>query len=602
MRKYLLLSFAFIFYCVGFAKYNYTLRWDKPNTHTYWIEMETDSQGETETEVRIATWRPGRYIAQDYAAAISDFSATDDKGNTLKFIKTNKNTWKVSHNKIGKLKIKYSYYANNEDAGSSYYTEGEAYFNPINCFMYIPNHLDEEVTLNVPNLPKDWDVATALTPTRDYKVFTAASYHDFADSPTVFAAKMKKLSFKVGDATFFAHFQGDYKGGADVDSAIIAGLKRVVSEQGAVFGGFPFKSFHFIYRLLDYDLRHAVEHANSTSVALPSKVTQSVANVTGGIISISAHEFWHVWNVKRIRPAALYPYSYNSEQYTGLHWFTEGVTDYYSVLSMVRSGVIAESEGLRILGNNMQSIDNSFAYTRVSPYYSSFDSWLVPSNYGNPAMRNSFYTLGQRLGLLIDIRLRVLSDGKQSLDDVFRYLYKTYYENDMGVPENGIEIALETVSGISWHDFFEKYVEGTQQVDYNEIFKGSGLKLETAPNTSATLEKVGVQQFERSEDGWFVKKINPLGEAYQAGVGLNDLITRINGKKPTETTDEALFKSIRKSEKISFEYINSLGNQHKEDVLFTGRAVPNTYILKRVDKPSAAESKILNDLFGTKVK
>ncbi|MBX7243209.1 MAG: hypothetical protein K1X92_15800 [Bacteroidia bacterium] len=603
MRKYLLLLLSlFIFQFVAFAKYNYTLRWDKPNTHTYWIEIETEPQTESTTEFRIATWRPGRYIAQDYAAAVGSFAVTDEKGNALKYVKTNKNTWRVNHGNITKIKVKYSYFANNEDAGSSFYTEGQVYFNPINCFMYIPERLEDEVTLNVPDLPKDWSIATPLTLTRDIRIYTASSFHEFADSPTVFAKKMKKLTFKVGDVNFFAHFQGDYKGGADVDSAIISGLKKVVAEQGAVFGGFPFKSFHFIYRLLDFDMRHAVEHANSTSVALPSKVTQSVNNVTGGIISISAHEFWHVWNVKRIRPAGLFPYSYDSEQYTGLHWFTEGVTDYYSVLSMARSGVIPESEGLRILGNNMQSIDNSYAYTQVSPVYSSFDSWLGPSTYANPFLRNSFYTLGQRLGLLMDVRLRVITGGKKSMDDVFRYLYENYYEKDLGVPEEGIETALEAISGISWHDFFEKHVRGTQPVNYTDIFKGSGLELISKSNTTATLEKIGILQYERSEDGWFVKKINPAGEAFQAGIGLNDLITRINDKKPSEITDETFFKNLKKGDKITFEYINALSIQHTETVTFSGKAAPVIYTLQRVEKPTAEESAILSGLFGSKAK
>ncbi len=202
MRKYLLLLSLFFFHFISFAKYSYTLRWDKPNTHTYWIEMETEPQSETSTEFRIATWRPGRYIAQDYAAAVANFVVTDEKGNALKFVKTNKNTWRVNHPQISKIKVKYSYFANNEDAGSSFYTEGQVYFNPINCFMYVPDRLEDEVSLNVPDLPKDWSIATPLTLTRDYHIYTASSFHEFADSPTVFAKKMKKLILIVMTTIF----------------------------------------------------------------------------------------------------------------------------------------------------------------------------------------------------------------------------------------------------------------------------------------------------------------------------------------------------------------------------------------------------------------
>lgn len=598
----LLIFCFFVLPFFAFGKYDYTLRWDKSNTHSYWIEMETAPQNEGYTEVQIATWRPGRYIAQEYAAAITGFVAKDGSGNTLKFTKTSKNTWRILHGKIDKVKIKYAYYANNEDAGSSYYTEGQAYFNPINCFMYVPGRLEDAVTLNVPDLPKDWDIATALTPTRDYHIFTAASFHEFADCPTVFATQMKKMMFRVGDVTFFLHFQGDYKGNVEVDSAIIQNMRKVVAEQGAIFGGFPFKTFHFIYRLLDYDLRHAVEHANSTSVVLPSKVTSAPANVVGGIIGISAHEFFHAWNVKRIRPAALFPYNYNQEQYTGLHWFTEGVTDYYSTLCMIRSGVLTEEKGLSVLANGMQAIDANYAYSVISPYYSSYDSWLSPSTYAHPLLRNSFYTLGQRLGAVIDGKIRVMTGGKKSFDDVFVYLYNEYYKKNLGVPEDGIQKAIETVSGGSWQDFFDKYVMGTEKMNYNELLKGTGLTMETKENAASTLEKIGIQQFDRGKEGWFVKKIHPSGEAFQAGVGLNDLVIAINDQNVDVLDDTKFFGTLKKGDVIKLAFINAEGTLHTENVSFTGNAIPKLYTLKKAENLNAAEGKIAVDWLKSRVK
>jgi predicted metalloprotease with PDZ domain len=602
-KKLRLLFFALLVLPLfSFAKYDYTLRWDKPNTHTYWIEMETTPQTEGYTDVQIATWRPGRYIAQEYASAITGFVAKDGKGNTLKFNKTSKNTWRIQHGKTDKVKIKYAYYANNEDAGSSYYTEGQAYFNPINCFMYVPGKLDEAVTLNVPDLPKEWEIATALTPTRDFHIFTAASFHEFADCPTVFADKMKKMMFRVGDVTFFLHFQGDYKGDASVDSAIVQNMRKVVSEQGAIFGGFPFKTFHFIYRLLDYDLRHAVEHGNSTSVVVPSKTTAAAANVVGGIVGISSHEFFHAWNVKRIRPAALFPYNYNQEQYTGLHWFTEGVTDYYSTLVMIRSGVISEEKGLSILAAGMQSIDANYAYSVVSPYYSSYDSWLSPSGYAHPLLRNSFYTLGQRLGAVIDLKIRTMTGGKKSFDDVFTYLYKEYYIKNLGVPEDGIQKAMEFVSGASWQDFFDKYVYGTEKMNYNQLLAGTGMIMDIKENEATTLEKLGIQQFEKGKEGWFIKKIHPAGEAYQAGVGLNDLIIAINDQKVEALDDAKFFASLKKGDVVKVDFINAEGSLHSEKITYSGETNPKIYTLKRGENLNAMEGKIIADWLQTKVK
>lgn len=585
------------------AKYEYTLRWDKPNTHTFNIEMRTEPQQENYTDIQIATWRPGRYINQDYAAAVFNFQAKDANGNVLTFRKIDKSTWRVNHGKIGKLVINYAYYANNDDAGSSLFTEGQVYFNPINCFMYVPGRLLDPVTLSIPDLPSDFKAATALEASKEPNVYMAASFHEFADCPSVFAKKMKTLSFNAQNATFRLHFQGDYQGDVKVDSAIIQNIRKIVNEQGAIFGGsFPFREYHFIYRLLDYDLRHAVEHTNSTSLALPASVTKSVDRVAGGICGISSHEFFHAWNVKRIRPAALFPYDYHQEQYTGLHWFTEGITEYYSLLAMTRAGVVSQADGYRLLSNVLQGVDNNYAYSIVAPYYSSYDSWLAPSTYAHPFHKTSFYSSGERLGFLVDMKIRVLTGGKKSLDDVFRYMLKEYHEKNIGVPEDGVQKAIEVVTGSSWQSFFEKYVYSPEKPDYNAILKGSGVMLEAKDNPTAVWEKLGIQQQEQSEQGWFLKKMHVGGDVFKAGIGLGDLITRINGQKPSEFKEADFFAKLKKGDKITMEYITGADLIKTVSFAYTENCTPQVYTLKADPAATPAEAKIREDWLKSQVK
>ncbi len=572
------------------AKYDYTLRWDKPNTHLYKITLSTEPQTATYTDFQIATWRPGRYIDQDYAAAVANFVAQNTDGTALSFTKINKNTWRVSHPKVTKLEIAYTYYANNEDAGSSYYADGQVYFNPINCFMYVAGKWNDAVSLNIPDLPQDWKAATALSPvSKDGKTYSAPSFHEFADCPSVFSNKMKTLSFSTQGSVFYLHFQGDYKGDAVTDSSAVKNMRKIVAEQGAVFGGFPFNNFHFIYRLVEADIHHAVEHANSTSVALPSKVSESPEAIKG-ILNISSHEFWHVWNVKRIRPAALLPYDYNEEQFTGLHWFTEGVTEYYSTLTNIRSGVISREQGLGIFAKSIQSVENNYGYSFISPYYSSYDSWLSPSQYSQPHLRNSFYVSGQVLGLLIDLQIRTQSKGEKSLDDVFRYLYKEYGSLNKGLSEDGVQKAIETVTGNSWKTFFEKYVYGNAPKNYAELLAGSGLNINIAESADNTWEKFGVLQFSESAQGWFVKKIHAGSDAYLAGVGTGDLITSVNGEKAGKLDQTTFFSSLKVGQRISITYINAQGNEYIADFAFTGNGTPKICALsvakenKMVDK------------------
>lgn len=604
MKK--LYTFFLLMLCVSqflWAKYDYVLRWDKPNTHLYRITLLTETQTATYTDVQIAAWRPGRYINQDYAAAVGNFVAETVEGTALRYIKMNKNTWRVFHSTMDQLKVNYTYYANNEDAGSSYYGDGQVYFNPINCFMYVAGKWNEAVTLAIPDLPNDWKSATALTPVgTDGKHFSATSFHEFADCPSVFSNKMKTLNFTSQSATFKMHFQGNYKGDAATDSAAVRNMRKIVAEQGAIFGGFPFKEFHFIYRLVESDIHHAVEHANSTSVALPSKVSESAEAITKGICNISSHEFWHVWNVKRIRPAALLPYDYNEEQFTGLHWFTEGVTEYYSTLAMIRAGVISREEGLKIFANSIQVLENNYAYSVISPYYSSYDSWLSPSTYSQPLLRNSFYVSGQILGLMMDLRIRSQSKGEKSLDDVFRYLYQVYGSLDHGVSEDGIQKAIETVTGNSWQDFFDSYVYGNKVKDYRSLFAGTGLDINVSENTDNMWEKLGILQVSKSEQGWFVKKIHPLGDAYLAGIGVGDLITEINGEKADKVDEAAFFNGLTLGKNISLKYLNVQNNQYVVNFPYRGQGSPKVATLYIPPSMNAMEGKIMNDWLRSQVK
>ena len=435
------------------ADYTYSLSWLSPNTHTYVVELTVEPQTASHTDFAIPAWRPGRYFLQDYAGAISHFEAMDAVGQALPWSKTDMHTWRVSHERTHTVTIRYRYLANNQDAGSSYFAEDEIYLNPVNLFMYVPGNYTGDVELRIPDLPASWKAATSLKKKSD-GVYSAADYHEFADSPTVFSPRMEQFSFDIDQTNFHVHFQGEYQGNKTTERRVIEALSKMCREQAAIFGGFPLEEYHFIYRLLPYRMRHAVEHSKSASFALPANISQTPEKTVSGILGISSHEFWHVWNVKRIRPAALWPYDYSQPQYSSLHWFTEGVTSYYTHLILLRAGLTTEENFLRQQSNTIESLENNYAATVVSPSASSYNSWLDNSPYAHPDHQISYYTLGHRVGLILDLTLRKQSQGKVSLDDVFAFLYRTYYQNGQGVPENGIQKAVETLTATSWQGFF----------------------------------------------------------------------------------------------------------------------------------------------------
>lgn len=584
LSLFIFIGFLFSVLTINGANYAYRLQWFQPHTHTYLVTLKTSIQTPSYTDFKIPAWRPGRYILQDYAAAISHFEAQDGMGKKLQWLKVDKDTWRVMHANSRDVEISYRYFANNEDAGSSYLGEGQVYFNPINLFMYVDGRMDDAVEMEVPELPATWKVATSLH--QEGKIFSAKSYHEFVDAPTVFAEEMKQMTFEIDGVKFFLHFQGEYQGDAKTDETILENVEKICREQAAIFGGFPFNNYHFIYRLLPYNLRHAVEHEYSSSYALPSTVSRSPRAAISGICGITAHEFWHVWNVKRIRPAALVPYDYSKPQYTSLHWFTEGVTDYYTNLTQVRTGIISEAEFLKRISNTISSLENSYAASVVSPSSASANSWLSSSTYAHPHHKISYYTLGSRMGFILDLALRSQSKGRVSLDDVFVYLYKTYYQKGQGFPEDGVQKAMETLTGISWQDFFDRYIHDTQSINYKDLMKPFGLIIDINEKSGAGTKMLGINQHRKVSQGVVVQGIYPGGDAARDGLGEGDLILTIDGQSVVNLDLNDYINTLKKNQTIEIKVFSD-GRIKDLIIKYKGDNRPKTFSISTSNKPTA---------------
>jgi predicted metalloprotease with PDZ domain len=568
--------------------YNYTLSWTHAASHLYEVSLKTAPLTGAASDFQIAAWRPGRYYIQDYAAAVSDFSAWDAQGKPLSWQKVDNDTWRVANNGSAEVEVRYKYYANVMDAGSSVLNTAQAYFNPVNFFMHLRNAYERPCTLTVASMPDSWKAATALKPLDGkHNVFTAPDYHEFVDCPTVLSPSLKTLHSRIDGTDFYFHFQGEFKGGKETEDAFQGNMGKLIAEEKAVFGGFPMTEYHFIYQLLPYNMGHAVEHKNSSCFAMPNTVGQSAAAIAR-LNSISAHEFFHLWNVKRIRPAAMVPYDYQRENYTQLQWFTEGVTDYYTSLCLTRAGLYTRETFFNIMGRTIQALETNYASQIVSPGQSSFDSWLERSDYTPPYAHISYYTLGTRVGLLLDLQMRAQSGGKSSLDDVFRTLYQRWQQDGKGLEENAVQLVVESTVGKSFQEFFAKHVSGTAPIDYAAFFEPVGLELTAKPVEGLTWELLGIEKSSSSADGLFIESVRPGTDAANAGLGDKMLITQVDGK-PVKDFDAAdFFEKFKKAKTLKLE-VASEGGIDRLEVTWTGAYVPKTYTLAALAKAKAPE-------------
>ncbi|MEM6271728.1 MAG: hypothetical protein AAF998_19985 [Bacteroidota bacterium] len=579
--------------------YQYTLSWTNPQSHTYTVDLQTTPATGGYTDFQVPAWRPGRYYIQDYAAAITGFSAADASGEALAWKKIDNNTWRVTNPRGGDIAIRYGAFANTMDAGSSVLSNEEAYFNPVNFFLHVRDRYAAPCTLTVASMPPEWKAATALKRDKGaHNVFTAADYHDFVDAPTILSPTLKTLHSRIGETDFYFHFQGEFPDDKEVEDAYQTNMGQIIREQAAIFGGLPLSEYHFIYHLLPYNMGHAVEHKFSAAFAMPDQVATSPAAIAR-LNSISSHEFFHLWNVKRIRPAVMWPYNYQDEAHTTLHWFTEGVTDYYTSLTMARCGLYERQVYFNILARTVAALENNYAAQVVSPSQSSFDSWLDRSEYGIPYHRISYYTLGSRVGMLLDLEIRRRTEGEHSLDDVMMDLWREHYEKDRGVGEDDVQRAVERVTGGDWQEFFTRYVHGTESMDYAEVFESFGLQWIEKEQTGLGLQRLGIPRLKETEYGLLIPNVLPGTDADEAGLGGGDVITEIQGISALAWDAKGFFGEFKGPAKLEMK-VYRMNVDEPLTVTWTNRFVPKTYGIKELKKPKKKQVQMLESWLGSK--
>ncbi|HYI09601.1 MAG TPA: PDZ domain-containing protein [Thermoanaerobaculia bacterium] len=450
---------------------HYLLSWGAPSHRLFDITIRFTAPADT-PRLLLPAWRPGRYLIQNYAANVREWSAGD-----AAVWKDGLTSWRVDARAGEEVTFRYRYYAGVLDAGSSFLDEGEAYFNGSNLFMMVEGLRGEEHLLTIA-APMDWLIETQL-PREDGQTFRARDFDHLIDSPTIASAALTRHSFREGDARVHLVFQD--AGGIDAEG-FVEPVRAIVRTQGELFGGLPFSDYRFLYHVRDR--WHGVEHEDSCSVTLRRDELLGARPGSDGFdrfFSITAHEFFHVWMVKRIVPAAFTPYDYWQATPTRLLWVMEGVTSYYGERTLVMGGLWTVERYLKHLATEIRTFEGLPAREHLSLAQASFDGWLSDPaqmhDYGNAWF--SFYNKGEIVATLLDLTIRRATEGARSLDDVMRLLWEEYGQSRRGLEEDGFERAVSRVADVG--DFFVRYVEGTEPLPYEELFAAAGVAFASTP-------------------------------------------------------------------------------------------------------------------------
>src|SRR5258705_2954267 len=409
----------------------YTVSMTRPHTHLLEVDIAVkrvaDSKSPIEELLVMPVWTPGSYLVREYARHVQDFSARDSGGHSLKWEKINKDTWRVVTNGAHDWHASYRVYANELTVRTNELNSGHAFWNNAALLMYLDGFLKSPSTVQV-LAPDIWKVATGLPILPGKKnTFRAANFDVLYDSPFEVSA-FKTLSFTVQGVPHRIVIDGE--GNYDPER-VRRDVQKIVEAEVTLMGGeIPYHDYTFILHLRSTG-GGGLEHLNSTALGFSRFNFQPERNYRG-FLSLVSHEFFHLWNVKRIRPDALGPFDYTRENYTKLLWVAEGITDYYADVALKRAGLITDREFLAATARPFETLQNTPGRLVMSAEEASFDTWIKYYRPDENSVNSQvdYYNKGAILGLLLDLEIRRQSAGAKSLDDVMRYLYTDFYQQN----------------------------------------------------------------------------------------------------------------------------------------------------------------------------
>ena len=542
----------------------------RPHTHLFEVDVAIThaTNGPQEERLIMPVWTPGSYLVREFERNVQDFAASSATGQPLQWEKINKNTWRVVTNGVREWHATYRVYANELSVRTSELNSSHAFWNNANILMYLEGHLKTPSTVRV-LAPDVWKVATGLPAVPGQKnTFRAENFDVLYDSPFE-ASNFKTLVFNVKGIPHRIVIDGE--GNYDPER-MRRDVQKIVETQVELMGGeVPYRDYTFILHLRA-NAGGGLEHLNSAALGYPrfgfkivagDRATSAAPNTTAtperdyrGFLGLVSHEFFHLWNVKRIRPDALGPFDYTQENYTKLLWVAEGITDYYSDLVLRRAGLITESEFLSATARAIQALQNTPGRLEQSVEESSFDAWIKYYRQDENSVNSqiSYYDKGAILGLLLDLEIRKRSNNAKSLDDVLRYLYTEFFKKNRNYGPADFQKTCELIAGSSLEEFFSRFVRGKEELDYNAALEAAGLRLDTnaPPVAGAAVERVyfGADLAEEGER-LMVRRVYAGSPAYEQGLNAGDQIVALDNMRVTKD-----FFNARMAEKRPGDLVN----------------------------------------------
>lgn len=526
---------------------SYTLSMDEPHKHFFKVEMNISDIKSKSIELKMPVWAPGSYMVREFARHV-DFFTAKSGNKELKWYKTDKNTWKIETSGAKNIHVSYNVYAYEISVRTSFLDDSHGYVNGTSVFMYIKDKKRLSGQLEIIPAKTFTKVSTGLEKITSPDANTAFVYrfpdYDFLADCPIEIGNQTVFSF---DAAGTEHEVALYGEGNYNVETLKKDMAKIVEECTKVFGENPNKRYVFIIHNLTV-ATGGLEHLNSTTLQV-NRWTYSGAAYTS-FLSLVAHEYFHLWNVKRLRADVLGPFDYDKENYTTLLWVLEGFTSYYDELLLRRSGFYSNNEFLAVLSKMINAVENTPGTKVQSAAESSFDAWIKGYRPHENSVNThiSYYTKGQVLGVLLDMEIMLATKGQHNLDDLMKQLYLDYFKKqNRGITATEFRMAAEKLAGKKLDTFFDEYVYKTTPIAYETYFKPMGLQLR---KTDKKHESWLGAKLSDSNGKLTVKECTEGGSAYEGGLNVHDEIIACNGFRVNQNDLEKMIAATKPGDEM----------------------------------------------------
>lgn len=569
------------------STFAFTVSMSEPANHYYHITLTCTSAKNATTDFSMPVWTPGYYQIMDYAKAVSHFSAKDGEGNNLVWEKTAGSTWRVHASNNTKIILSYDVLAAKQFVAEAYLDETRGYLLPGALFLYTNNALRHPVTVQV-NTFKGWSglVATGLDSLPGkHNTFYATDFDVLYDSPLLTGNLEVLPSFTIKGIPH--NFIG-YNLGSFDRKQFMEDLQKIVQSGIDIIGDIPYTHYTF---LAIGPGRGGIEHLNSSSLSFSGGEGFDSPEARKRLYSFIAHEYFHHYNVKRIRPIELGPFDYTKANNTKLLWVSEGFTVYYEYLMLRRAGLTTDDDLLNAFTHNIQAYENQPGHLFQSAAQASFETWDDGpfGRTGDDAYKTiSYYDKGPALGLMLDFAIRHATNNKQSLDGVMRTLYRTYYQTKKrGFTDEEFRQACEQAAGTPLPELFD-YAYTVKPVDYPKYFAYAGLGIDTLPRPLPGAY-TGIHAKEKN-GALVITEAEWNSPAWNNGLRANDTIVTINGTKATLQLLKEVQEKTKPGDKVQL--VISKNNTAATIDIVTGTKYEKPFTITPLPNPNALQAAI----------